>query len=251
MLRGLFAASARNLAAAPPAPAPVLPEPVDGVPVVNDPVQPPMRSAVMAAALPAEANMEKSYPGGLVRYQRPDGQSGADRMALLGAMLGDIGAGLNGGQGGSLARVQEQFRARNQRDQAKSLMHRLYPDDPEAEAMFDIDPSALSRAWLESKKPVEWQHVEADDGLYLYNPRTREREKIASWTRKQDDPIYQEYLQSQIEANKALAGQRQNQGAYYGAKARQPYAPPRASSGGGGGLSALSTKDLIAALRGQ
>lgn len=227
MLRGLFGASARNLAATTP-----LPAPVDGVPVVNDPVQPPMRSAAMTAALPAEANMQKSYLGGLVRYQRPDGQSDPDRMALLGAMLGDIGAGLNGGGGDRLARVQEQFRQRGQRDQARSLMHRLYPDDPEAEAMLDLDPSALSRAWLESKKPQEWQHVEADDGLYLINPKTRETQKVASWTRKEDDPIYQEYLRSQIEANRALAGQRQNQGAYYGAKARQPYAPPRAASEG-------------------
>jgi hypothetical protein len=222
-MKGLFGSALRAFTPAA--------NPVDGVQVINGIPQPtdmPMRGA-------PQPNLERSYLGGLLRYQRPDGQTPQDRMALIGATLGDMGGALNGSGGGNLARVQERFRADRQRQAASGLMGRLFPDDPDAAALADADPSLASEAWQAKHKPEEWKAVEAEDGLYLFNPRTQQTIKKVAWTRKADDPVYQEYLRSQTEANRARAGMLGNQGDYYGAKAKQPYAPqrPRMAKPGG------------------
>ena len=55
---------------------------------------------------------------------------------------------------------------------------------------------------------------------------------------------HQAYNEARTNAQEALAGVRGNQGQYYGAKARQPYAPPRpvASKGGGSALEAIAAE---------
>jgi len=109
----------------------------------------------------AVGNPEHSYLGGLIRYQRPEGQTGAERMALLGAAMSDAGAALQGGRGDALARVQDGFRkraaeAQKQAEMAnlKALAGELYGDDPEAQLLFAADPESFVKARAERLKPL-------------------------------------------------------------------------------------------------
>lgn len=102
---------------------------------------------------------------------------GADRLAILGATLQDVGIGIRGGQGGALERVQAGYRARAERDQAAQLREQmqtlaasLYGDDPEAQLLFMADPEAFVGARAERLKPRAM-----NGGQTYMDPLTRER----------------------------------------------------------------------------
>lgn len=226
MNRGLFGASARQAM-------PFVEDELLSAPApMGLAAGPPAMGAPRAAPAPGP----KSYLGGLIKYQKPEGMTGAQRMALIGATLGDVAAGLQGGQGGGVARVQEQFRANGQREKMRGMMAKLYPDDPEAELMLDLDPSALSRAWLDSKKPVEWETIEADDGIYSVNPRTQESRKLQDVQRRA--PSGWEWVDGDLRPiqggpyDPAYIGQAA--GVRRDAVVSRPL-PSRARAGGGGG----------------
>ncbi|PZQ53727.1 MAG: hypothetical protein DI570_23810 [Phenylobacterium zucineum] len=94
----------------------------------------------------------------------------AQKAAILGATLSDIGASFRGNQGGSLERVQAGFRARAAQEKAqaetdklKALASSLYGDDEEAQLLFMTAPEAFASAELKRRAP---QIVEGDDGIY-------------------------------------------------------------------------------------
>lgn len=107
-----------------------------------------------------DGNPEHRYLGGLVKYQRPEGQTSADRMALFGATLSDVGSRLAGRDAGSLDRVQAGFRKRALEAQQQSqlaeltaLAQTLYPNDAEAQLLFRADPESFVKARSERFKP--------------------------------------------------------------------------------------------------
>lgn len=94
----------------------------------------------------------------------------AQKAAILGATLSDMGASFRGAQGGSLERVQAGFRARTAQEKAqaemdklKALASSLYGDDEEAQLLFMASPEAFASAELKRRAP---QLIEGDDGIY-------------------------------------------------------------------------------------
>lgn len=92
---------------------------------------------------------------------------------------------------------------------------------------------------LEAMQPRPNTVMNTAKGVYSIDPEGGSAKPLVEIPLKGDDPLQQELLRAQIAAARAQADQRTNQGAYYGAKAAQPYAPqhPRASGGGGSGNS--------------
>lgn len=78
---------------------------------------------------------------------------------------------------------------------------------------YSVDPDGTGR-WGEQRKPSYAEQLSYD---------------------RQNDPEREELLNAQTEAYLALAEQRKHQGDYYGAKARQPYAPQRPRAAGKAG----------------
>jgi|LakMenE01Jun11ns_1017448.scaffolds.fasta_scaffold9505594_1 hypothetical protein len=119
----------------------------------------------------------------------------------------------------------------------KRSIQDLLPDLMAAQAEgADIGPMVQM---LKLGQPQEDQVYNMGDGyLGVVKPGQDPRFVAAPSVEERDN-----LRQAQINAANALAGVRQNQGAYYGAKAKQPYAPPR----GGGGRGGSSAMDAIAA----
>lgn len=171
MLRGLFGSSARQAGV------------TDGGaflaqadPRLDDPISRTMGRSVMRRA-PVMAPEEAR--------QTPQG---ADRLAILGATLQDVGVGIRGGQGGALERVQAGYRARAEKDQAAQLRQQmqdlaasLYGDDPEAQLLFMADPEAFVGARAERLKP----RVMKGGDIYI-DPATGQR-FAAPMVEKMDD----------------------------------------------------------------
>lgn len=134
----------------------------------------------------AVGNPERSYLGGLVKYQRPEGQTNAERMALIGATLSDVGSAFRGGEGGSLSRVQEQYRKHSQLERLRQMAKQAFPDDPSIEAMMEIDPDVVGQAWLEKHKAPEMTYVEGPDGIYAVNKKSGESRRVQSYPEKAD-----------------------------------------------------------------
>jgi hypothetical protein len=109
-----------------------------------------------AVAQEPNTNPERSYLGGLVKYQRPQGQSGADRMALFGSALSDVGAALDGRQGGGVAAMQQnmlaQQAANQQAEQLKGFEASI--TDPRELAFFRAAPEPYLKAMAERFKPM-------------------------------------------------------------------------------------------------
>jgi hypothetical protein len=99
-MRGLFGSSARG----------AVPGAIDG-PYASDAI-PDYRITAPEAAVPAfdpapaNPNATNSYLGGLIKYQRPAGQTDAERTMLLGAMLKDVGSAFRGGDSDNVAETQ-------------------------------------------------------------------------------------------------------------------------------------------------
>lgn len=219
-LRGLFGSSARQNV-------------TDGGafvaradPNLDDPISRTMGVDVMRRPPVMDGAPEKRFLGGMVRYQRPEGQTGADRMTLAGATLSDIGAGLGGRQGGSLERVQSGFRKRVEEAQAQAraaqmqdLAQQLYGDDPEAQLLFMADPEAFVGARAERLKPrtmsggqtyidpMTGQRVTApsvekmDDRMVYYDPATGE----ARYSERRGATIAEEETGRSNRADEAVA----------------------------------------------
>lgn len=175
MNRGLFGAVARRGTPF----APELAE--EGGMALTDQAPPP--APVVTSSKAPDGPAARSYLGGLIKYQRPEGQSDAQRMALIGAMLSDTAQGLQGGPGGSVARTQDHFEQQGRRERARSMVQEMYGDDPQAQLMYDLDPSALSQAWLKSKEKPKSRFVEGPDGIYAINEDTGESRRVQAYQR--------------------------------------------------------------------
>jgi hypothetical protein len=117
-----------------------------------------------AVAQKPNTNPERSYLGGLVKYQRPMGQTGADRMALFGSTLSDVGASLDGRQGGGVAEMQQNMLARQAEQQQAEQMQGFEAaiTDPNELAFFRAAPQAYLAA---KAKAFEPRTVSAGDTL--------------------------------------------------------------------------------------
>jgi len=100
-------------------------------------------------------NPERSFLGGLVKYRRPQGQSGADRMALIGSTLSDVGAALDGRQGGGVADMQKQMIAQQAANQQAEQMKGFEASisDPRELAFFRAAPEAYLAAKAKAFEP--------------------------------------------------------------------------------------------------
>lgn len=152
-LRGLFSSSRRM--------APTAGEGFTAYadPTLDDPITRTLGVDEMKRAPVMAEDPERSFLGGLIKYT-PPGDDAPPPLATFGATLADIGAALRGGEGGALARVQEDFRKRagrrlklEQDARLREMAARLYGDDPEALALFMADPEAFVKARAEAYKP--------------------------------------------------------------------------------------------------
>lgn len=82
------------------------------------------------------------------------------KMEIFSATLSDIGSRLQGGEGGSLDGVQEQYRKRRELEQKnlakerlQKLASELYGNDKEAQLLFLADPESFVKARAERLKP--------------------------------------------------------------------------------------------------
>jgi hypothetical protein len=230
MNRGLFGASARRGVAFAPE--------LEGEGAMGLTDQQPRSAEVVTSTKEPAGPAARSYLKGLIKYQRPDGQSDAQRMALMGAMLSDVGQGLGGGHGGAVGRTQERFEAQGRQDRARSMMEELYGDDPQAQLMYDLDRSALTQAWLESKKAKKPRLIEGPDGIYAIDEEAGTSRRVQEYERRapagwewdeagglrpiKNGPYDLEYIGQATGTRRA-------------AVVRQPM-PARGRSGGGGGV---------------
>lgn len=212
------------------------------------------RQALAAPVAPAgNPNPERSYLGGLIKYQRPEGQTGADRMALLGATLADVGSGLGGGRGGAVSAVQErglnrQKLAQAERDKqvrARAMGSALDPETGQFSA------AAYMRALAEGGVPLDISDIgdaraaqgghkviSTPDGPFAYDDTTGQGDYVPGPLADQRRQL----LEAQIAAARAQSDLRGSQGDYYDARAKQPYAPRAPAK-----PSATSNLDAIAA----
>ncbi|MES3028485.1 MAG: hypothetical protein V4820_11605 [Pseudomonadota bacterium] len=228
MMRGLFGSSARQAA-------PFAPE-AQGL----MPIQAP-EPLLASAGSPDDGPAVREYLGGLVKYEPQQSLNGGDRMRIIGASLRDAGAALQGGQGGSLDSVREDYRVRQDRAQKLALRQRLeamideqYADDPQARAIYRADPQAFISAWQKKQEPTV---VKGKDGIY-------ERSEEGDWKRVAEFPEDErpapmgmvrnadtgalEWEPGYVEAQGQLSGTRRE------AVVSRPM-PTRARAGGGGG----------------
>ena len=108
-----------------------------------------------AYPVPVEnTNPERSYLGGLVKYQRPMGQTGADRMALFGSTLSDVGAALDGRQGSGVAEMQREMLGRQAATQEAERRAAFAATlDPSQAAFFKMAPEAFLAARAKAYEP--------------------------------------------------------------------------------------------------
>lgn len=150
-------------------------------PFVDDAETPPVRpvapAPVTQAPAPAQAAGPRSFLGGLVKYQRPEGMSDAQRMAMIGATMRDVGAGLQGRDGGAIESMMAARETQRQQAEEQSRMERLrglVPDNPLAQLLFALDPKAFGGALAEGLKPQT-----REGGKVYVDPMTGARESVA------------------------------------------------------------------------
>jgi hypothetical protein len=184
---------------------------------------------------------EESF-GDRLKKPNADGATFADRalMALM-TMNGQGGAALQMRQG-----FKDQTRQDNERRTRNEALRGAYGEDGKFDMRKYMDAVGENGDALEA---VDIQRALAPktavDGGFFYSvgpdgQGTWGEQRDPSYAeeldyQRQNDPEREALLEAQTRAYDALAGQRQNQGAYYGARARQPYAPQRARAGPAGG----------------
>jgi hypothetical protein len=203
-----------------------------------------------------------------------------NRLSSIGAIMRDVGAGLDGRPQGYMDQYQQrllqqqqeaekQQQQERQRQAMQAVLAKMNPVQTGGAVGPGMDGAPMGQGYTAPKRsildllpdlmaaqaegadigpmvqmlklgqPQEDQVYNMGDGyLGVVKPGQDPRFVAAPSVEERDN-----LRQAQINAANALAGVRQNQGAYYGAKAKQPYAPPR-SGGGRGGSSAM---DAIAA----
>ena len=139
MLRGLFGSTARQ-----------------SKPVPGDASVPTMTPAAPQAPQ-GQAGAPRSYLGGLIKYQRPAGQTDAQRMALIGATMRDVGSALGGGSSNNVQTVSDAFRkeleAAERTEKLKLLAEPIIRDNPQARLLFEADPDGFLSILQEQLKP--------------------------------------------------------------------------------------------------
>jgi hypothetical protein len=114
------------------------------------------RAAIIDAAATPNPSPTRSYLGGLVSYQRPQGQTGSDRLQIASGMLSDLGASLDGRQGGNVAAIQRDALARQAAQQAADLKKSFEASikDPQELAFYRAAPAAYLAAKAKAFEPI-------------------------------------------------------------------------------------------------
>lgn len=167
-----------------------------------------------------------------------------DKAYLIGAGLRQASAD---GQGNELAQAQEMFAQRGQQARLGEIRASL---PPEQQALFDLSPEAWVKAYGMPQQAPEYQTVNRGNGAYdIVDPRTggvvRSQDAFPAAPKPAEriegpDGIYE----------KGPDGQWKKV-ATFGA-APKVFAPPRPAGGAGksgGGVSGMTTEDLLRALR--
>jgi hypothetical protein len=187
------------------------------------------------------------------------GAASGNRLSRIGAMLQDVAGGISGGPVGYTRQYEADLAAQQKEQEQKAAVQALLdqmrprqaspmgpgidgapmgnsaktpgltgllPALTQAQASgVDVRPYAQL---LEMAEPPKEQVFNTGNG-YIGVVKPGQNPQFFG---APDVDQRSQYLQAQEAAQRALAGARQNQGGYYAAKAKQPYAPPR--SGGGG-----------------
>lgn len=183
-------------------------------------------------------------PPRMVEAPKPE-RTGPSRWEIAGATMQDVGAALQGGQGGSLAAVQEAYRERSKRakDEADAaeierLGAELYGDDPEAMALYRMAPEKLLEKRLEARQPSKPVLVNTRLGPRLYYPDSGDYKTLENIPERLP-PGYRYDDEGNVQLDPAyLAGQGALANTRAAATAR--HRAPRASGGSGGGRPAAS-----------
>lgn len=156
-----------------------------------------------------------------------------NKWQMILAGVSDAGATLSGRQGNALqmARaMQQEQEGKQKRQEAFSAAYdpatgRLDPGKFITALGGDV-PDSMLGALAKPEDPLLEQRQSL---MEAQAEAARQQAASAQALAEQREAL----TPAQIAAYQALAGQRANQGAYYGARARQPYAPQRPRSGGG------------------
>lgn len=168
-------------------------------------------------------------------------RDGPSRWEIAGATMQDVGAALQGGQGGRLSAVQEQYRQRSKQAKEEAQIAELeklgadlYGDDPEALALFRVAPEKMLERRMEARQPSKPVLVNTRLGPRLYNPDTQEYRTLENIPERLPPGYrYSEGGEVELDPN-FLAGQGRLADARAAATARHR-APPRSGGGGRGG----------------
>jgi hypothetical protein len=113
------------------------------------------RQALAAASSSPNPTPEKSYLGGLIKYQRPVGMDGVSNLSRIGATLSDVGAVFGAGEGGNVASLQRDALARQAAQQAAELKKSFEASikDPQELAFYRAAPEAYLKAKAKAFEP--------------------------------------------------------------------------------------------------
>jgi hypothetical protein len=114
------------------------------------------RQALAAAATAENGNPERSFLGGLIKYQRPAGMDGVSNLSRIGATLSDVGAAFGTGSGGNVAGLQRDALARQAALQAADLKKSFEASikDPQELAFYRAAPDAYLKAKAKAFEPI-------------------------------------------------------------------------------------------------
>lgn len=189
----------------------------------------------------------------------PNGMTRGDAIYMLGAGLQDMSPN---SRGGNLDAARGMFAQRDQQQRVEADRQARAKAAAAAMTGGKFDPQAYLSALGENVSleditaaerfgPDFSFHTAGGGDIVRTDGRTGEV-RVAYDYNDPNAPLETQLLQAQIDATKALGNQRGQQGAYYAAKADQPYAPPRASTGGAprttAGAVRVSSPQQLAAL---
>lgn len=166
---------------------------------------------------------------------------GRQNLPVLGAMLSDVGANLRGNQGSALAALEAKRKKEADMMAAQQWQAGLFANGAPSREDFgrailtapqgaNINQLSAAYELMTPEQKAQMQAINVGNGTTgIFDPNTGNLDYQSAPNPSAD--LERELALAQIEAAKALARQRGASAGYSDAKARQPYAPPRASGG--------------------
>jgi hypothetical protein len=173
--------------------------------------------------------------------QERDGLTNADRLYAVGGALKDLDWTSGGGHFDAAMQRNDQARQEYEQQQARQqyaeAMQAIFADGKVEPQELGQLPGATFDNYMALQKANEPEYETIGGRMFRMTPEGPEM----VW----EDPYAAEKSQAEIAALRALSDQRSNQADFYGAKADQPYAPPR------GGVAGAPAVDPLAAIEAE